>query len=161
MPGLEAPLARGIEQQAEAALDEASVVLFVVDARAGASGLDQELASMLRRRGSDPLLVANKVDSARSNTRVAELHTLGLGSALEISAEHGRGVEELIAAVERRLPEAQDEIPPDRPLSVAVVGRPNVGKSSLARIRFSGPWRRSSSRREATAPLFQKPKTSI
>jgi GTP-binding protein len=131
MPGETAPLVREIERQAETALDEASVVLFVVDARAGATALDHDLAMALRRRGCRLLVVANKVDSARSATRVHELHELGLGLPWEISAEHGRGVDELIGAVTRLLPEVTEDGVAGHAVSVAIVGRPNVGKSSL------------------------------
>jgi GTP-binding protein len=131
IPGDAAPFAREIEEQAAAALDEASVVLFMVDARAGATGLDQELAQMLLRRGCRPLLVANKVDSGVSDNRLHELHALGLGPPLAISAEHGRGIDELLDEVGRLLPTAVDDEDRARRLSVAIVGRPNVGKSSL------------------------------
>jgi GTP-binding protein len=131
MPGEAVPLAREIDRQAAAALAEASVVLFLVDARAGATGLDEELAGMLLRRGCRVLLVANKVDSPRTDTRVAELHRLGCGVPLEISAEHGDGVAELVDALVESLPESGPEAASDRCLGVAIVGRPNVGKSSL------------------------------
>jgi GTP-binding protein len=131
MPGEAVPLAREIERQAAAALAEASVVLLLVDARAGATGLDQELAGMLLRRGCRVLLVANKVDSPRTDTRVAELYGLGCGVPLEISAEHGDGVAELVDALVEWLPESGPEAASVRCLGVAIVGRPNVGKSSL------------------------------
>ena len=124
-------MARRVEQQAAAALDEADLILFVVDARGGATGLDRDLVAMLRRRGSVPLLVANKVDVREAATRVLDLHELGLGTPLEISAEHGLGVAELVDAVVSRLPRSEVDAEPDRRLSVAIVGRPNVGKSSL------------------------------
>jgi GTP-binding protein len=131
IPGDGDMIARGVEQQAAAALDEADLVLFVVDARAGATGLDRDLVAMLRRRGSVPLLVANKIDVAEAAARVLELHELGLGAPLAISAEHGVGVAELIDAVVSRLPRSEVVDEPERRLSVAIVGRPNVGKSSL------------------------------
>jgi GTP-binding protein len=127
----ELPLAGQVERQAEVAVAEAALVLLVVDGRAGATALDEDLAARLRRGGCRPLLVANKVDAAESKTRVHELYALGLGEPLEVSAEHGRGVEELLEAVVSRLPESPASDPEDRRLSVAVVGRPNVGKSSL------------------------------
>lgn len=131
MPGEAAPLAREVERQAQAALDEASVVLFVVDARAGATGLDHDLASMLLRRGCRPLLVANKVDSIAADTRVVELHALGCGPPVEISAEHGLGVTELVEQIEELLPTDSDADESEPALRLAIVGRPNVGKSSL------------------------------
>ena len=125
------PLAREVERQVQAALSEASLVLFVVDARAGVTALDHELAGMLRRRGVRPLLVGNKVDSPDAKTLLHELHALGLGEPLAVSAEHGLGIERLVEAVVERLPSLTpiDDAAPR--LSVAVVGRPNVGKSSL------------------------------
>jgi GTP-binding protein len=134
-PGLAAPFAQEIAQQAEIALTEASGVLYLVDARAGASALDQELAARFRRRGIPVRLVANKVDAPSVLPLVHELHALGLGEPIPISAEHGEGIGELLAAVDAMLPagdaeemQGESEAPPVR---VALVGRPNVGKSSL------------------------------
>ena len=127
----ETPLAREIERQAHVALELAAVVLFLVDARAGATALDQELAAMLRRRGVSWLLVANKVDTETVETRVHELHALGLGAPVEISAEHGRGIDELLDLLVARLPVATEDADERPRLNVAIVGRPNVGKSSI------------------------------
>ena len=127
----EAPLAREVERQAHVALEQAAVVLFLVDARAGATGLDQELAAMLRRRGTSCLLVANKVDTGTVETRVHEFHALGLGPPVEISAEHGRGVDELLELLSERVPVATEDADERPRLNVAIVGRPNVGKSSI------------------------------
>lgn len=139
-PRDDAPFAREIEQQADAALDEAALILFVVDARAGATALDQELASIVRRRGKPLLLIANKVESGKAEHLVAELHGLGLGEPLPVSAEHGNGILEMLdriadefrasgVAVSDDAPEEETE--EDRELRIAIVGRPNVGKSSL------------------------------
>jgi GTP-binding protein len=125
------PLVREVERQVEAALAEASAVLFVVDARTGATGLDHDLAALLRRRGCRPLLVANKVDSPGSPTHLHELSVLGLGEPLPISAEHGLGIDRLLDAVDERLPPGTATADPAPRVCVAVVGRPNVGKSSL------------------------------
>ncbi len=134
-PHTEAPFAREIERQADAALNEAAVILFVVDARAGASSLDRELAGMLRRRGQPLFLVANKVDGESVEPQVHELYELALGEPLAISGEHGRGIVELLEAIEESLERTQVASPatdePDRPMNVAIVGRPNVGKSSI------------------------------
>ena len=127
----EALFAREIEQQANVVLAEATAILFVVDARAGATALDQELATIFLRRGLRPLLVGNKVDSASTRTRVAELHTLGLGEPIEVSAEHGTGVDDLLEALNERLPETVEVEQQEPRLSVAIVGRPHVGKSSI------------------------------
>jgi GTP-binding protein len=125
---------REILLQAEAALVEAKLVLFVVDGRSGATALDAEVASFLRRRGATVLLVANKIDGPAQDDAIHELHALGLGEPLAVSAEHARGVDELLTAIESRLPDASetpDGDAPDEPIKVALVGRPNVGKSSL------------------------------
>jgi len=134
-PGEDTPFAREIEQQAEIALADAAVILLVVDARAGATGLDLDLAQMLRRRSQPLLLVANKVDAESSRTHLQELHRLGLGEPLAVSAEHGRGVGELLEQIEEHLEREATSVtaaePDDAPVGVAIVGRPNVGKSSL------------------------------
>jgi GTP-binding protein len=128
------PLARGIERQVRAALDEASAVMFVVDARAGLSGLDLEIAAMLRRRSAPILLVANKVDVPGMEATVGELHTLGLGPPIPLSAAHGVGIDDLLDALDLLLEGAESTVAvaPDRlALRIALVGRPNVGKSSI------------------------------
>jgi GTP-binding protein len=120
--------------QAEAALLEAKLVLFVVNGRVGATALDTEVASYLRRRGATVLLVANKVDGPEQDDAIHELHGLGLGEPFGVSAEHARGIEELLLAIEARLPLAADaatDADESEPIKVALVGRPNVGKSSL------------------------------
>jgi GTP-binding protein len=128
------PFGREILLQAEAALVEAKLVLLVVNGRSGATALDVEVASFLRRRGASVLLVANKVDSPAQDDAVHELHTLGVGEPIPVSAEHARGIEELLVAIEARLPhedESAEPTPPAEAIRVALVGRPNVGKSSL------------------------------
>jgi len=128
------PFGREILLQAEAALAEAQLVLFVINGRTGPTSLDADVAAFLRRRGASVILVANKVDGPGQDDAVHELHALGLGEPIGVSAEHARGIEELLAAVEARLPTAAEEAPEevdDSAIKVALVGRPNVGKSSL------------------------------
>jgi len=139
MPGSEQPFAREIESQAAAALAEAALLLFVVDVRAGVTAVDRDVAAWLRRRGAPVIPVANKAESDEQDLAASDLYALGLGEPVPVSAEHGRGIEELIDAIVMRLPDDRaDERgaetdggaePP--PLRVAIVGRPNVGKSSL------------------------------
>ena len=104
----EVPYARQIERQASVALDEASVLLFVVDARVGATALDRELAATLRRRNQPQVLVANKSDARVAENELPELWGLGLGEPVPISAEHGHGVDELLERVRALLPETAD-----------------------------------------------------
>lgn len=140
-PNTAAPFAREIEEQADAALADAACVLFVVDARAGATAVDREVASFLRRTGRPVLLVANKVDSPRQDELVHDLYDLGLGDPVAVSAEHGLGIEPLLEAITETLDTRSGDEPPQEdpdadpeargPLSIAIVGRPNVGKSSI------------------------------
>jgi GTP-binding protein len=135
-PGTHAPFAREIEIQVDLALREAVMVLLVVDARSGLTTYDLDLVGRLRRQWQGPLLlVANKVDGPSADPLVHDLHGLGLGQPIAVSAEHGRGVEELLASIEAGLEpsEAADEPFDEQPaaLKLAIVGRPNVGKSSL------------------------------
>ncbi len=128
--------ARGIETlvvaQTDRAAAEADLVLLVVDAQAGATEEDEALARRLRRAPTPVILVANKVDSDREESDAAALYTLGLGEPMPVSALHGRGAGDLLDRVVALLPErsAIDEEPAPEP-RFALVGRPNVGKSSL------------------------------
>jgi len=131
-PNTAQPFSQEIERQAETALREADLILFVIDARAGVSGLDREVASLLRRRGAQPLVVANKIDAQKLEHLALDLHEFGFGPPLAVSAEHDRNIDELLDAIGERLPLGPTEISPEIPaLHVAIFGRPNVGKSSL------------------------------
>jgi len=125
-------LAAQVAEQAKIAVDMADAVLFVVDARVGATDEDEAVASVLRRSGKPVVLAANKVDDAKNETDAMSLWSLGLGEPVMVSAMHGRGSGDLLDIVLDALPEA----PPERqaetgPRRVALIGRPNVGKSSL------------------------------
>ena len=126
------PLIEAVRRQVDAAITEADLVLFVVDARAGATALDMEIAALLRRADRQVVLVANKVESDAQTADVGELFGLGLGEPVPVSAEHGRGVAELLEVVRDRAPQPS---PPDAaapaPVHIAIIGRPNAGKSSL------------------------------
>ncbi len=134
-PGTDAPFAAEIEQQAELAIGEAALVLFVVDVRTGPTALERELVGRLRRRGVRLLLVANKADDDATVLQAHELHRLGAGAPLAVSAEHGRGVDDLLEAIcgelEACVPQEALEGPAENWLNVTFVGRPNVGKSSI------------------------------
>ncbi len=131
------PDAKGIDRsvaaQAEVAIDLADMVLFVVDAKVGATSTDEHVVKLLRKSGKPIFLVANKIDDARQEPEAAPLWNLGLGEPHPVSAIHGRGVADLLDLVIAKLPEvsavAKAEI--GGPRRVAIIGRPNVGKSSL------------------------------
>ncbi|HKB77323.1 MAG TPA: ribosome biogenesis GTPase Der [Myxococcales bacterium] len=135
-------LVRAVREQADAAIREADVLVLVVDAEQGLAGADRDLATLLRKGGKPVLLAANKIDSSRRAEAMdlGELHSLGF-EVFPLSAEHGRGVSELLDAAVEKLPRrAEDEEAPPAeepetrpggPVRLAVVGRPNVGKSTL------------------------------
>ena len=121
-----------VRAQAEHAVAEADVIVFLVDAREGLSPADVEVAGLLRRAATKPILLAvNKVDSAGQESLAAEFHRLGFDPLFPVSAEQGQGIGELLDAVVDRLPEAPPVEAPSGAITVAIVGRPNVGKSSL------------------------------
>lgn len=131
------PDAKGIDRsvaaQAEVAIDLADVVLFVVDATVGATSTDEHVVKLLRKSKKPVFLIANKVDDARQEPEATALWNLGLGEPHPVSAIHGRGVADLLDELMKVLPEvsavAKYEI--GGPRRVAILGRPNVGKSSL------------------------------
>ena len=116
----------------EAAVALADLVVFVVDVRTGITPADEHFASWLRRQGRPVLLVANKAEGRAGATAALEAYSLGLGAPLAMSAEHGEGLSDLMTEIADRLPEqsAEDD-EADRPLKLAIVGRPNAGKSTL------------------------------
>ena len=123
-----------MEQQAWQAVGEADLVLFLVDVHDGLTVSDEAVATALRRTGKQVLLVANKIDGANEDTALGEFHGLGLGTPVPLSATQGRGVHALVAAADDCLPPVQpveDESVDEDRIRVAVVGRPNVGKSTL------------------------------
>src|SRR5690242_14610514 len=131
------PAAQGLQAmvsaQAERAVSTADLVLFVVDGRTGATGTDTAVARVLRRGDRPVVLAVTKVDDERSEPDAAELWSLGLGEPHAVSGLHGRGTGDLLDAVLAALPEAprDTEDADGGPRRVALVGRPNVGKSSL------------------------------
>lgn len=123
-------LVAGIRAQVFQAIEEADVVVFVIDAREGVTAVETEIATVLRRCGRPVLVVANKIDSPGREDRVADCYALGFARVFPVSSEHGRGVGELLEAMRAAAPEAHAE-PDPAATAVAIVGRPNVGKSSL------------------------------
>ncbi|MCH7861055.1 MAG: ribosome biogenesis GTPase Der, partial [Proteobacteria bacterium] len=129
--------------QTEAAVREADVSLFLIDARVGVTPLDEEIARWLRSTDRPIILVANKAEGRAGETGVIEAMALGFGDPVQLSAEHGEGMGDLFEAllphVEREEEEVEEEDPdnPNAPLKLAIVGRPNAGKSTLVN-RFLG-----------------------
>ena len=125
------PLGELVRRQAQVALSEASVAIFLVDGKAGPAPQDQEIAALLRRSGVPVVLAVNKIDSHAAEQNLNEYWQLGLGEPMGISAEHGLGVGDLLDEVVKPLSESGEEIEEPPPVKIAIVGRPNVGKSSL------------------------------
>jgi GTPase len=125
-----AEIARNTRNQAQSAIEEADVILFLVDAKHGLTAGDQEVADLLRRADKPTLLVANKAESAQRRDGVFEFYELGLGDPIVISSYHGTGTGDLLDRVVEALPEAEEEEEYEGP-AIAIVGRPNVGKSRL------------------------------
>jgi GTP-binding protein len=120
----------GLNEQVFLAVEESDLLLFVVDGRQGLVSADEEVWSHFRRSGKPALLVVNKADTREARNRFPEFYALGINQQILISAEHGGGVEDLREALALTLPEIPDVPTPDAP-PIAIVGRPNVGKSSL------------------------------
>ena len=131
------PIAGSIREQAQAALSDAVMAVLVVDARAGLRPGDQEMADMLRRQGKPVLIAANKIDAVGDIPSAAEFYALGLGDPIAVSAAQGLGTGDLLDALVDHLPEGDDDEADDDVIRLAVIGRPNVGKSSLVN-RFMG-----------------------
>jgi GTP-binding protein len=125
------PITRQIAVQAREAVAEADLVLFVVDARTGVTPGDEEIAEILRRSGKPVLLIANKIDDPAQETLALEFHRLGLGDPIPVSAMHGHGSGDLLDTIVALLPGEGKPRPGNEAITVAVLGRPNVGKSSL------------------------------
>ncbi len=133
-------VSRAVCLQGVQAVREADLLLFIVDARDGITAADQEVFDLLRPFGKPLIVVANKVDGPRQEDLVVEFHALGAGEVVPVSAEHGRGITELVERIEavcRELGGAEGNREPvtvpeeERPIRVSLLGRPNVGKSSL------------------------------
>jgi GTP-binding protein len=131
LESVETPLDAQVAAQVQVAIDEADLVCWVVDGRSGVLPDEHFLASKLRPIAERVLLVVNKIDTDRLVPEAMEFHRLGFGTLFETSAEHGLGVRELLDEIAERLPAATAEPESEREIRVAIVGRPNVGKSSL------------------------------
>jgi len=131
----ESELSTEVRRAVEEAVRSSDLLLFLVDAKDGLSPLDQELARMLRKSQKPVVLVVNKIDTEKHENLAVDFASLGFSQSLSVSAAHGRGISELIETIDRLLPSpsATDQSPvtSSQSLSIAIIGRPNVGKSSL------------------------------
>jgi GTP-binding protein len=120
------------KKQVQVALEEADIVFFMVDAREGMNSSDEAIASSLRKLNKPIVLVTNKIDGLNAAVATVDFYALALGEPVQIAATHGRGVKELLAQIDTLIPPDEEEIAEeDKGISIAVVGRPNVGKSTL------------------------------
>lgn len=124
-------LLKSVRAQAELAIEEADVIVFVTDLRTGVTGDDEVVARMLYRSGKPVVLAVNKVDNERMAAEIYEFYQLGFGDPFPVSGAHGTGIGDLLDAVVERMPDKREEEYDDDVIKVAVIGRPNVGKSSL------------------------------
>jgi GTP-binding protein len=125
------PLEQKIKQQVEAAIAEANAVIFLVDAKDGAIAADEEIADMLRAANRPIILTVNKVDTPKQANQVADFYHLGIGEPITISAHHNQGIDDLMDVVLASLPQQPISIAEQGEAKLAIVGRPNVGKSTL------------------------------
>ncbi len=130
VPGEAEQLPESVFRQAEIALEEADLVLLVVDGRDGITPIDQRLNELLRSSGKEFLLVVNKIDAPSVEPHAYQFHAFGVDKIYPVSAEHSLGIDRLLDEILERVPETPGEPPPDE-IRVAIIGRPNVGKSSL------------------------------
>lgn len=130
-PESEEIITLNIRRQAEIAIETADVILFVVDGIDGLTSTDRDIANILRKSGKEVLLVCNKIDSKKSSDKIFEFYELGIGDPILISAEQGLGIGDLLDEVILHFPEHKDTDYNEDIIKVAVIGKPNVGKSSL------------------------------
>jgi GTP-binding protein len=124
-------LLRQMREQSQVAVEEADIIIYLLDARDGLTPADKEIAAMLRRTEKPVLYVVNKVDGDKQEAETVDFYNLGIDAFIPLSAEHGRGIGELIDSLEALLPEQSDLPEVETEVRLALIGRPNVGKSSL------------------------------
>ncbi|RUS48157.1 ribosome biogenesis GTPase Der [Cohnella sp. AR92] len=122
---------RLIRMQAELAIEEADVIVFMVDAKTGVTNSDEEVAQILFRSGKPVVVAVNKVDNLQRMDDIYEFYSLGFGDPVALSGSHGIGIGDLLDATVKLLPVKEDQVYDDDVIKVALIGRPNVGKSSL------------------------------
>ena len=137
LDGQPGDIMKRVRAQAELAIDEADVIIFMVDAQAGITAADDEVADLLRRTQKPVILTANKSDNARLRQNVVEFYALGIGEPVTISSTQGTGTGDLLDLIVDALPPEQEEAEGEEDeevIRIAIVGRPNVGKSSLLNV---------------------------
>lgn len=130
VPGTDEELLQSVEKQAKVAIEEADVILFMVDGSSGPTPVDTDIAELLRRTKKPVMLLVNKLDDVTEEPKANDFYELGLGEPKPVSAMHGKGIGDLLDDIVDAFPAPADEEPPAE-LRIALVGRPNVGKSSL------------------------------
>ncbi len=131
-PGTDSEILLFMRRQAEIAIENATVIVFLCDVKTGITASDQDVSNMLLRSGKPVILAVNKVDQVgRENPDIYEFYNLGLGDPVAVSAVHGHGTGDLLDACLSYFPEGGEEEEDDDIVKVAVIGKPNVGKSSL------------------------------
>ncbi|HVT63438.1 MAG TPA: GTPase, partial [Legionellaceae bacterium] len=120
-----------MSKQSALALDEADIIFFLVDARAGLTAIDRDIAMKLRKLSKPVFIVVNKIDGLDENVACADFQSLGLGLLFGISASHGRGMNALLQAATAEFPTQQATLTHSDAITIAFIGRPNVGKSTL------------------------------
>lgn len=140
IPGSTDTMDEAVRNQAEVSIQEADFIIFLVDAQTGTTAMDQEIARILRFRSDKVMIVANKADNEKFESEVYDFLQLGFGDAFPVSAVHGRNTGQFLDALVRQIETIPEEEPKDEDdgtIRIAIVGRPNVGKSSLVN-RFTG-----------------------
>ncbi|GGG05533.1 ribosome biogenesis GTPase Der [Paenibacillus aceti] len=127
----EEPILKLIRMQAELAIEEADVIVFMCDAKTGVTGADEEVATLLYRSGKPVIVAVNKVDNLGRQDFIYEFYNLGFGEPIGVSGSHGTGIGDLLDAIVENLPEQTEDEYDEDVIRVALIGRPNVGKSSL------------------------------
>jgi len=120
-----------VREQTRFAIEDSDLIVFLMDGRSGPTADDQELVRILRKASKPVIYAVNKLDTDRLDTQLSDFYSIGVADPIPVSAEHGRGLNELVDAIIEGLPESALEEEPGERVRVAIVGRPNVGKSSL------------------------------
>ncbi|GIP32374.1 ribosome biogenesis GTPase Der [Paenibacillus sp. J2TS4] len=129
--GEEDTILRSVRVQAELAIEEADVILFMVDGKAGVTADDEEIGQILFKSGKPVVLVVNKIDNLQRQDSIYEFYSLGFGDPIAVSGAHGLGLGDMLEAAAKHFPPEEEEPYGEEVIKVALIGRPNVGKSSL------------------------------